>query len=119
MKHDLPLFISRRQMQLSTIGFRGVARRPNLRQQCKERQVVENETSSSDLSDVEEIQDFWEGEKWEWIGTVGQYFVPLVVLLAVIVGGIAAYTYNEGASVFLKPSNPNQSAQLLQMETGQ
>ncbi len=42
-----------------------------------------------------------QGEAWDVIGKVLSYSVPALIVLALAVGGFAAGTYNEGATVFI------------------
>ncbi len=39
----------------------------------------------------------------QWLGKLSFVLVPLLVLLAVLVGAFAAKTYDSGASTFLAP----------------
>ncbi len=39
----------------------------------------------------------------QWLGKLAFVLVPLLVLLAVLVGAFAAKTYDSGASTFLAP----------------
>lgn len=59
-------------------------------------------------------RDFFEGEGWEIFGKIVSYSVPVMLVLAVIVGAFAAGTYNEGATVFLDtPKNPDDTAKFF------
>lgn len=63
------------------------------------------ETNQS-LAGPENEPDFWEGDKFEWLGTgLAKWFVPMVIVLGLAIGGIAARSYNEGADVLIKPAS--------------
>ncbi|DBA82908.1 TPA: hypothetical protein ACH3X1_006698 [Trebouxia sp. C0004] len=64
--------------------------------------LVDDDAQLQDIPEPGQ-QDFWEGEKWEWLGKLSFVLVPLLVLLAVLVGAFAAKTYDSGASTFLAP----------------
>lgn len=50
------------------------------------------------ISDVPDgPPDYWEGEKWNSVGTLAQFFAVIVAVLAAGVGSFASSVYNEGA----------------------
>ncbi|KAF8072878.1 hypothetical protein HT031_000538 [Scenedesmus sp. PABB004] len=52
----------------------------------------------------EDAPDFWEGERFEAFGkALESYFLPGLVVLGLVCGGIAAKTYNEDATTYIKP----------------
>eukprot|EP00877_Chromochloris_zofingiensis_P002845 jgi/Chrzof1/12561/UNPLg00513.t1 len=63
----------------------------------------------------EDKEDFWEGAKFEAFGkTLENYFVPGIIVLGLICGGLAARSYNEGATAFLKePGSPDDEASII------
>lgn len=55
-----------------------------------------------------------QGESFEALGQVANYFIPLLAVLAVLVGLFASSTYDEGATVFLDaPKSAEDSAKLV------
>jgi hypothetical protein len=64
-------------------------------QETDSRRPVDFEYANTD--EVPNEPDFWEGEKWEWVGRGTVLLIPVLVLVGVFVGGFAAKTYNEGA----------------------
>lgn len=45
--------------------------------------------------------DLWEGENMEKLGSFFEkFFLPVLVVLGLVIGGVAAGTYNDGADVF-------------------
>ncbi|KAA6418147.1 MAG: hypothetical protein FRX49_11910 [Trebouxia sp. A1-2] len=70
--------------------------------------LVDDDAQLQDIPEPGQ-QDFWEGEKWEWLGKLSFVLVPLLVLLAVLVGAFAAKTYDSGASTFLAPPSPEDA----------
>lgn len=70
--------------------------------------LVDGEAQLQDIPEPGQ-QDFWEGEKWEWLGKLSFVLVPLLMLLAVLVGAFAAKTYDSGASTFLAPPSPEDA----------
>eukprot|EP01023_Acetabularia_acetabulum_P020414 TRINITY_DN205_c0_g1_i1.p3 TRINITY_DN205_c0_g1~~TRINITY_DN205_c0_g1_i1.p3 ORF type:complete len:132 (-),score=14.78 TRINITY_DN205_c0_g1_i1:473-868(-) len=73
-----------------------------LQQQADEEQTIDEFSTS-----FADAKDFWEGEQWEWIGTFGKYFLPLIVLLFMVLGGIAAITYQEKEPAFVQATSSN------------
>lgn len=63
----------------------------------------------------EDEKDMWEGENLQKFGEIAEkYFLPVLVVLGLVVGGIAAGTYNDGASVFLQgATGPDADAVLI------
>eukprot|EP00878_Enallax_costatus_P018942 GHUV01019967.1.p1 GENE.GHUV01019967.1~~GHUV01019967.1.p1 ORF type:complete len:135 (+),score=25.84 GHUV01019967.1:157-561(+) len=52
----------------------------------------------------EDQEDFWEGDKFDAFGkALENYFVPGLIALGLVCGGIAAKTYNDGATEYIKP----------------
>jgi hypothetical protein len=52
----------------------------------------------------EDQEDFWEGEKFDAFGkALENYFIPGLIALGLVCGGIAAKTYNDGATEYIKP----------------
>jgi hypothetical protein len=49
--------------------------------------------------------DFFEGDRWEWLGSVSSLFVPILIAAAVGVGLFAAKTYDTGADAVLMPAS--------------
>jgi hypothetical protein len=66
-------------------------------------------------SQGEDQPDFWEGEKFEGLGkAVERYFLPALLALGLLCGGIAAKTYDSGADVYIKsPTSPDSEASVL------
>ena len=52
--------------------------------------------------------DFWEGDKWEWLGFVTQYYYIFIVLVTAAVGGYASNTYNDGATKFVESAKEDK-----------
>ena len=52
-----------------------------------------------------ESDDFFQGDKWEWLGSAAAVAVPALVLAAVAVGAFAARTYDSGADSVLLPAS--------------
>ncbi|KAG2487011.1 hypothetical protein HYH03_014382 [Edaphochlamys debaryana] len=65
--------------------------------------------SDGRLTGPEDQKDPWEGENMEAVGKIFEkWFVPGLVVLGLICGGIAARSYNEDADVFIKtPTGPD------------
>lgn len=64
-----------------------------------------------------ETTDFWEGEKWNFLGEISSLALPIFVVLAIFVGVFAAQTYNQDADVFLdSPKSDIDSAKLYKFE---
>jgi hypothetical protein len=63
----------------------------------------------------EDQPDFWEGERFEALGKgVERYFLPALLALGLLCGGIAAKTYDSGADVYIKsPTSPDTEASVL------
>ncbi|KAF6266759.1 hypothetical protein COO60DRAFT_1473359 [Scenedesmus sp. NREL 46B-D3] len=63
----------------------------------------------------EDEPDFWEGNQFENFGkTLENYFIPGLIVLGVICGGIAAKTYNEGATTYVKtPTGPDAEPTII------
>lgn len=52
----------------------------------------------------EDEKDFWEGDQFDAFGkALENYFVPGLIVLGIVCGGLAAKTYNDGATAFVKP----------------
>lgn len=63
--------------------------------------------------------DIWQGEQWEWLGSFMNAFIPIVIVLALIIGGLAASFYNEGAKVFVKsPTSEGEAPEIFLAEPG-
>ncbi|KXZ46262.1 hypothetical protein GPECTOR_45g132 [Gonium pectorale] len=74
--------------------------------------------SDGKLSGPEDEKDFWEGDNMDSIGKVFErYFLPGLVVLGVLIGGIAARTYNDDADVFIKPP-PGPDADVVVIPAG-
>ncbi|KAL3152683.1 hypothetical protein ABBQ38_012278 [Trebouxia sp. C0009 RCD-2024] len=54
-------------------------------------------------------KDFWEGDKWEWLGKLSFVLVPALILSVVLVGAFAAKTYDSGATTYLAPPSPEDA----------
>ena len=65
--------------------------------------IVET-TGNSPLPEPES-DDFFQGDKWEWLGSAAAVAVPALVLAAVAVGAFAARTYDSGADSVLLPAS--------------
>lgn len=63
----------------------------------------------------EDQPDFWEGERFEGLGrAVERYFLPALLALGLVCGGIAAKTYDSGADVYIKsPTSPDAETSVL------
>ncbi|WIA29065.1 hypothetical protein OEZ86_011577 [Tetradesmus obliquus] len=63
----------------------------------------------------EDEPDFWEGNQFENFGkALENYFIPGLIVLGVVCGGIAAKTYNEGATTFVKtPTGPDAEPTII------
>jgi len=58
--------------------------------------------------------DPWDGEKWEWLGAFMNAFIPIVIVCGLIIGGLAASFYNEGARVLVKgPTTEGEAPELF------
>ena len=52
--------------------------------------------------------DMWEGEQMEKLGSFAEkFFLPVLVVLGLVIGGVAAGTYNDGATTFQTPAAPD------------
>ncbi|GIL93145.1 hypothetical protein Vretimale_19374 [Volvox reticuliferus] len=70
------------------------------------------------LSGPEDDKDFWEGENMETFGKVMErFFIPGLVVLGLICGGIAARSYNDEADVFIAPP-PGPDADVVVIPAG-
>jgi hypothetical protein len=63
----------------------------------------------------EDAPDMFEGEKFEALGNaVEKFFLPALLALGLICGGIAAKTYDSGADVYIKsPTSADAEASVL------
>lgn len=63
----------------------------------------------------EDAPDFWEGERFEALGSaVEKYFLPALLALGLVCGGIAAKTYDSGADVYIKsPTSADAETSVL------
>ncbi|GAX85980.1 hypothetical protein CEUSTIGMA_g13396.t1 [Chlamydomonas eustigma] len=62
----------------------------------------------------EEEKDFWESDNYNELGkALENYFLPGLVVLGLVIGGYAANTYNEGATVFVKPASGPENPPVL------
>ena len=53
----------------------------------------------------------------EKLGTfVEKFFLPVLIVLGLVIGGVAAGTYNDGADVFQTPAAPNALPSLIPAE---
>ena len=86
----------------------------------KQKETPPSPTSSpppTDDTTQEEPRDFWEGERWEFLGNIANYILPVIVAGGVAVGFFASQTYNNDASVFLEsPRGPEDTATLVKFE---
>lgn len=58
-----------------------------------------------------------QGEQWDNLGKISSFVLPVLALLAVLVGVFAAQTYNQDATVFLdSPKSSEDSAKLYKFE---
>jgi len=65
-------------------------------------------------------RDFWEDPKFDILGSLMQYFIPVFVVLGLVVGGIAAKSFNEGATSYLEPaSSETTSAEIVPIQPEQ
>lgn len=63
--------------------------------------------------------DPFEGEAWEWVGTLTSIAVPLLTITAVAIGLFAAKTYDAGADGVLVPaSGEDRPAGIARVEEG-
>ncbi|GLC39777.1 hypothetical protein PLESTF_000883700 [Pleodorina starrii] len=70
------------------------------------------------LSGPEDEKDFWEGDNMETFGRVMErFFIPGLVVLGLICGGIAARSYNDDADVFIAPP-PGPNADVVVIPAG-
>ncbi|GLI65896.1 hypothetical protein VaNZ11_009540 [Volvox africanus] len=70
------------------------------------------------LSGPEDEKDFWEGENMATFGEVMErFFIPGLVVLGLICGGIAARSYNDEADVFISPP-PGPDADVVVIPAG-
>jgi hypothetical protein len=69
----------------------------------------------------EDTPDFWEGERFDALGQAAErYFLPALLALGLICGGIAAKTYDSGADVYIKsPTSPDTEASVLLAAPGE
>lgn len=59
----------------------------------------------------------WEGERFEVLGQIAAYLIPLIAVAAVAVGLFASSTYDEGATVFLdSPKYAEDTVKLIPAE---
>lgn len=66
-------------------------------------------TSQADIPE----EDFWEGDRWNWLGTSFTFLIPALAVLALIVASFAASTYNEGADSYLVTPTEERPAQII------
>ena len=57
--------------------------------------------------------DFFEGDQWEWVGSVASIAVPVLIAAAVGVGLFAAKTYDTGADAVLLPATGEDRPALI------
>jgi len=75
----------------------------SLNQHTPRRSLGSQVIESSDAFENPPEKDPWEDPKWENLGQFGEkYFLPTLVVLGLVCGGIAAGTYNNGADTFIK-----------------
>eukprot|EP00191_Tetraselmis_sp_GSL018_P014562 CAMPEP_0177587004 /NCGR_PEP_ID=MMETSP0419_2-20121207/5396_1 /TAXON_ID=582737 /ORGANISM="Tetraselmis sp., Strain GSL018" /LENGTH=93 /DNA_ID=CAMNT_0019076977 /DNA_START=446 /DNA_END=727 /DNA_ORIENTATION=+ len=67
--------------------------------------------TSSELP--EPSDDFWSNEKWEVLGQLLRYAVPVVAIGVVLVGVFASYTYNEGADTYMQSASSETASAVL------
>jgi len=67
------------------------------------------------LPGPEDEKDFWEGEQFDAFGkAVETYFLPGLLVLGLICGGIAASSYNDGASSYVKgATSPEDTGSII------
>jgi len=54
-----------------------------------------------------------EGEQFEALGQLLYWFIPIVAAIAVVVGGFASQTYNDGADNFLQAATSDEAPALI------
>mmetsp|Transcript_23839 Transcript_23839/g.61887 ORF Transcript_23839/g.61887 Transcript_23839/m.61887 type:complete len:149 (+) Transcript_23839:1780-2226(+) len=64
-------------------------------------------------------KDMWEDPKWESLGQFGEkYFLPTLLVLGLVCGGIAAGTYNSGADTYIKAApGPEETMRVIPAES--
>lgn len=98
---SMPHAIAASRAPCRVAGARLLRRRTIARAQKrsrKERKKKEPEVEFQPVVEGSKEQDFWEGEQWERFGKVATYGVAIFAALAVVVGFVAAGTYNSGAT---------------------
>ncbi len=68
---------------------------------------------SKDSLPEPEAADFFEGDQWEWLGSVSSIIVPVLIAAAVGVGLFAAKTYDTGADAVLLQSTGEDRPALI------
>lgn len=92
-------------------GLRPVSTTARAEPEDKESLLGKLDNSSTDRADVE--QDFWEGDKFEWLGKFAFFFVPVVLVGGILVASFAASTYNEGAVSYLVTPTESRDALIV------
>jgi len=76
-------------------------------------------SQEDDKSDLppEFANDVWADEKFNIVGTLFQNFIYVAILLVGLAGGLAAKSYNDGATAFLQKATSNEDkAQIISVE---
>jgi len=89
------------------------ARKTCARAQKRSRKVKERKKPREEVQPIvegSEEKDFWEGDVWDGFGKAATYGVAIFAALAVVVGIVAASTYNSGAT-YVKYRTDGKSAE--------
>ncbi|KAF5838872.1 hypothetical protein DUNSADRAFT_2041 [Dunaliella salina] len=64
-------------------------------------------------------KDMWDDPKWQRLGEFGEkYFLPTLLVLGLVCGGIAAGTYNSGADTYIKAApSPDDTMRVIPAES--
>ncbi|WZN66420.1 hypothetical protein HKI87_15g79870 [Chloropicon roscoffensis] len=95
----------------------GAPRRPGAQRNLRvRRHGREDDVDRSDFP-PEFRNDPWSDEKFNVVGAVFQNFIWVAVLLTCLAGGLAAKSYNDGATFFLqKATSDLDSAKVISLE---
>lgn len=75
--------------------------------------VLGDIVESKDSLPEPDAADFFEGDQWQWLGSVTSIAVPILIAGAVAVGIFAAKTYDTGADAVLLPASGEDRPALI------
>lgn len=81
------------------------------------RSQEEDKTDLPFLKQPDFDDDVWSDERFNVVGFLFQNFIYVAILLTGLAGGLAAKSYNDGATFFLqKPSSGEESAKVISID---